>query len=193
MLLLLFYFQLSNGYYHGSLSSGPSLASVGAGPSPHIPSVSHAWTRASSSTLLPDYAHYYTIGPGMLPSSKIPSWKVCVSFVFCHALSFLSILTSTLLEEVGLPISLRSRLITSSSRVSLTFNTTVNSCFRQGISLLSSSSINQPIRGLSVSSVNTSASGVLVNVEVQVHAMIASGVTPTKRIPKNADSCITPN
>ncbi|XP_078247767.1 protein MTSS 1 isoform X24 [Pogona vitticeps] len=67
--------QLSNGYYHCSLSSGPSLASVGAGPSPHIPSVSHAWTRASSSTLLPDYAHYYTIGPGMLPSSKIPSWK----------------------------------------------------------------------------------------------------------------------
>ncbi|XP_044306331.1 protein MTSS 1-like [Varanus komodoensis] len=73
--------QLSNGYYHCSLSSGPSLASVGAGPSPHILSVSHAWTRASSSTLLPDYAHYYTIGPGMLPSSKIPSWKVCVSFV----------------------------------------------------------------------------------------------------------------
>ncbi|XP_066479105.1 protein MTSS 1 isoform X1 [Tiliqua scincoides] len=67
--------QLSNGFYHCSLSSGPSLASVGAGPFPHFPSVSHAWTRASSSTLLPDYAHYYTIGPGMLPSSKIPSWK----------------------------------------------------------------------------------------------------------------------
>ncbi|XP_062836106.1 protein MTSS 1 isoform X7 [Anolis carolinensis] len=68
--------QLSNGYYHCSLSSGPPLASVGAGPPPHVPSVSHAWTRAaSSSTLLPDYAHYYTIGPGMLPSSKIPSWK----------------------------------------------------------------------------------------------------------------------
>ncbi|XP_028592004.2 protein MTSS 1 isoform X1 [Podarcis muralis] len=68
--------KLSNGYYHCSLSSGPSLASVGAGPSPHFPPVSHAWTRASSSTtLLPDCAHYYTIGPGMLPSSKIPSWK----------------------------------------------------------------------------------------------------------------------
>ncbi|XP_042321720.1 protein MTSS 1 isoform X3 [Sceloporus undulatus] len=67
--------KLSNGYYHCSLSSGPPLASVGAGPPPHVPSVSHAWTRASSSTLLPDYAHYYTIGPGMLPSSKIPSWK----------------------------------------------------------------------------------------------------------------------
>ncbi|XP_054842000.1 protein MTSS 1 isoform X1 [Eublepharis macularius] len=67
--------QLSNGYYHCSLSSGPSLASVGAGPVPHFPSVSHAWTRASSSTLLPDHGHYYTIGPGMFPSSKIPSWK----------------------------------------------------------------------------------------------------------------------
>lgn len=77
-----FRFQLSNGFYHCSLSSGPSLASVGAGPLlPHFPSVSHAWTRASSSTLLPDHGHYYTIGPGMFPSSKIPSWKVCVSFV----------------------------------------------------------------------------------------------------------------
>ncbi|XP_060099216.1 protein MTSS 1 isoform X4 [Heteronotia binoei] len=67
--------QLSNGFYHCSLSSGPFLASVGAGPLPHFPSVSHAWTRASSSTLLPDHGHYYTIGPGMFPSSKIPSWK----------------------------------------------------------------------------------------------------------------------
>uniref|UniRef100_A0A8D0LBP1 MTSS I-BAR domain containing 1 n=1 Tax=Sphenodon punctatus TaxID=8508 RepID=A0A8D0LBP1_SPHPU len=67
--------QLSNGFYHCSLSSEPSLASVGAGPFPHFPPVSRGWTRASSSTLLPDYAHYYTIGPGMLPSSKIPSWK----------------------------------------------------------------------------------------------------------------------
>ncbi|XP_077207645.1 protein MTSS 1 isoform X5 [Paroedura picta] len=67
--------QLSNGFYHCSLSTGPSFASVGAGPLPHFPSVSHAWTRASSSTLLPDHGHYYTIGPGMFPSSKIPSWK----------------------------------------------------------------------------------------------------------------------
>ncbi|NWX87294.1 MTSS1 protein, partial [Nothoprocta pentlandii] len=72
--------QLSNGFYHCSLSSDPSVASVGAGPFPHFPPVSRAWTRAPSA-LLPDYAHYYTIGPGMLPSSKIPSWKVCVSFV----------------------------------------------------------------------------------------------------------------
>ncbi|XP_063155732.1 protein MTSS 1 isoform X6 [Candoia aspera] len=67
--------QLSNGYYHCSLPSGSSLAPVGAGSFPYIPSVSHAWTRASSSTLLPDYVHYYSIGPGMLPSSQIPSWK----------------------------------------------------------------------------------------------------------------------
>ncbi|KAM6457762.1 protein MTSS 1 isoform 8-T8 [Liasis olivaceus] len=67
--------QLSNGYYHCSLPNGSSLAPVGAGSFPHIPPVSHAWTRASSSTLLPDYVHYYTIGPGMLPSSQIPSWK----------------------------------------------------------------------------------------------------------------------
>ncbi|NWS48329.1 MTSS1 protein, partial [Probosciger aterrimus] len=66
--------QLSNGFYHCSLSSDPSVASVGAGPFPHFPPVSRAWTRAPSA-LLPDYAHYYTIGPGMLPSSKILSWK----------------------------------------------------------------------------------------------------------------------
>ncbi|NXU49582.1 MTSS1 protein, partial [Turnix velox] len=66
--------QLSNGFYHCSLSSDPSVASVGAGPFPHFPPVSRAWTRAPSA-LLPDYVHYFTIGPGMLPSSKIPSWK----------------------------------------------------------------------------------------------------------------------
>ncbi|XP_027757316.1 metastasis suppressor protein 1 isoform X4 [Empidonax traillii] len=66
--------KLSNGFYHCSLSSDPSVASVGAGPFPHFPPVSRAWTRAPSA-LLPDYAHYYTIGPGMFPSSKIPSWK----------------------------------------------------------------------------------------------------------------------
>ncbi|XP_050796789.1 protein MTSS 1 isoform X7 [Gopherus flavomarginatus] len=66
--------QLSNGFYHCSLSSDPYLASAGAGPFPHFPPVSRTWTRASS-TLLPDRGHYYTIGPGMLSSSKIPSWK----------------------------------------------------------------------------------------------------------------------
>ncbi|XP_005288849.2 protein MTSS 1 isoform X2 [Chrysemys picta bellii] len=66
--------KLSNGFYHCSLSSDPYLASVGAGPFPHFPPVSRTWTRASS-TLLPDRGHYYTIGPSMLSSSKIPSWK----------------------------------------------------------------------------------------------------------------------
>ncbi|XP_077665933.1 protein MTSS 1 isoform X3 [Eretmochelys imbricata] len=66
--------QLSNGFYHCSLSSDPYLASVGAGPFPHFPPVSRPWTRASS-TLLPERGHYYTIGPSMLSSSKIPSWK----------------------------------------------------------------------------------------------------------------------
>ncbi|XP_074919325.1 protein MTSS 1 isoform X4 [Chelonoidis abingdonii] len=66
--------KLPNEFYHCSLSSDPYLASVGAGPFPHFPPVSRAWTRASS-TLLPDRGHYYTIGPGMLSSSKIPSWK----------------------------------------------------------------------------------------------------------------------
>ncbi|NXX87645.1 MTSS1 protein, partial [Centropus bengalensis] len=66
--------QLSNGFYHCSLSSDPSVASVGAGPFPHFPPVSRVRTGAPSA-LLPDYAHYYTIGPGMFPSSKIPSWK----------------------------------------------------------------------------------------------------------------------
>ncbi|XP_029447869.1 protein MTSS 1 isoform X2 [Rhinatrema bivittatum] len=62
--------QLSNGFYH---CSEPYLASVGAGPFPHYPPVSRPWTR-SSSVLLPD-CHHYTIGPSMLLSSKIPSWK----------------------------------------------------------------------------------------------------------------------
>ncbi|XP_077207646.1 protein MTSS 1 isoform X6 [Paroedura picta] len=79
--------KLSNGFYHCSLSTGPSFASVGAGPLPHFPSVSHAWTRASSSTLLPDHGHYYTIGPGMFPSSKIPSWKQGEEMEACEELA----------------------------------------------------------------------------------------------------------
>ncbi|XP_069477705.1 protein MTSS 1 isoform X8 [Ambystoma mexicanum] len=66
--------QLSNGFYHCSLSSEPYLASVGAGLFPHYPPASRPWTR-SSSVHLADCHHYHTIGPGMLPSSKIPSWK----------------------------------------------------------------------------------------------------------------------
>ncbi|XP_044525010.1 protein MTSS 1 isoform X3 [Gracilinanus agilis] len=66
--------QLSNGFYHYSLPSEPHVASVGAGLYPHCLPASRLCPRATSA-LLPDYVHYYTIGPGMLPSSKIPSWK----------------------------------------------------------------------------------------------------------------------
>ncbi|XP_019383687.1 PREDICTED: metastasis suppressor protein 1 isoform X3 [Gavialis gangeticus] len=66
--------KLYNGFYHCSLPSDPSVASFGAGSFPHYLPASRAWSRASSA-LHPDYVHYYTIGPGMLPSSKIPSWK----------------------------------------------------------------------------------------------------------------------
>ncbi|XP_053571320.1 protein MTSS 1 isoform X2 [Bombina bombina] len=63
--------KLSNGYYHCSLSG--DLASVGAGPFTHFPSpISRPWNRTSS---VSECHHYYTIGPGMLPSSKIPAWK----------------------------------------------------------------------------------------------------------------------
>ncbi|XP_069813220.1 protein MTSS 1 isoform X3 [Dendropsophus ebraccatus] len=59
--------KLSNGYYHFSLSNDLSSA----GHFTHYPlPASRPWTRSSS-----DCHHYYTIGPGMLPSSKIPSWK----------------------------------------------------------------------------------------------------------------------
>ncbi|KAM4687869.1 protein MTSS 1 isoform 2-T2 [Discoglossus pictus] len=61
--------KLSNGFYHYSLSS--DLAS---GPFTHFPSpVSRPWTRSSS--VQSECHHYYTIGPGILPSSKIPAWK----------------------------------------------------------------------------------------------------------------------
>uniref|UniRef100_A0A6I8RA17 Metastasis suppressor 1, gene 1 n=1 Tax=Xenopus tropicalis TaxID=8364 RepID=A0A6I8RA17_XENTR len=64
--------QLSNGYCHYSLPS--DMAPVSAGPYSHFPlPASRPWTRSSSA--LPECHHYYTIGPGMLPSSKVPSWK----------------------------------------------------------------------------------------------------------------------
>ncbi|XP_074121965.1 protein MTSS 1 isoform X3 [Sminthopsis crassicaudata] len=66
--------KLSNGFYHYSLPSESHVASVGAGLYPHCLPASRLCPRATSA-LLPDYVHYYTIGPGMLPSSKIPSWK----------------------------------------------------------------------------------------------------------------------
>ncbi|XP_066547428.1 protein MTSS 1 isoform X5 [Amia ocellicauda] len=70
--------QLSNGYDHYSPSTDPPIltpnGSAGQFPVPPPHSSSRAWSRPGSS-LLPDYPLYCTLGPGMLPSSKIPSWK----------------------------------------------------------------------------------------------------------------------
>uniref|UniRef100_A0A8C0ZWF7 Metastasis suppressor protein 1 n=1 Tax=Castor canadensis TaxID=51338 RepID=A0A8C0ZWF7_CASCN len=66
--------QLSNGFSHYSLSSESHAGPVGAGPFPHCLPASRLLPRVTS-VHLPDYAHYYTIGPGMFPSSQIPSWK----------------------------------------------------------------------------------------------------------------------
>ncbi|XP_036063756.1 protein MTSS 1 isoform X3 [Onychomys torridus] len=66
--------KLSNGFSHCSLSSESHAGPVGAGPSPHCLPASRLLPRVTS-VHLPDYAHYYTIGPGMFRSSQIPSWK----------------------------------------------------------------------------------------------------------------------
>ncbi|XP_028727692.1 protein MTSS 1 isoform X8 [Peromyscus leucopus] len=66
--------QLSNGFSHYSLSSESHAGPVGAGPFPYCLPASRLLPRVTS-VHLPDYAHYHTIGPGMFPSSQIPSWK----------------------------------------------------------------------------------------------------------------------
>lgn len=66
--------QLSNGFTHCSLSSESQVGPVGASLFPHCLPASRLLPRVTS-VHLPDYAHYYTIGPGMFPSSHIPSWK----------------------------------------------------------------------------------------------------------------------
>uniref|UniRef100_A0A674D4W3 MTSS I-BAR domain containing 1 n=1 Tax=Salmo trutta TaxID=8032 RepID=A0A674D4W3_SALTR len=49
-------------------------------PSSHSSSItssscpSQSWSRPGSA-LLPDYPHYCTLGPNMVPTSKVPSWK----------------------------------------------------------------------------------------------------------------------
>ncbi|XP_063777402.1 protein MTSS 1 isoform X2 [Pseudophryne corroboree] len=59
--------KLSNGFYHYSVSHDLTAS----GPFTHFPlPASRPWTRCSSES-----RNYYTIGPGMLPSSKILSWK----------------------------------------------------------------------------------------------------------------------
>ncbi|XP_049621639.1 protein MTSS 1 isoform X2 [Suncus etruscus] len=66
--------KLSNGFSHSSLSSESHVGAVGASLFPHCLPASRLLPRVTS-VHLPDYAHYYTIGPGMFPSSQIPSWK----------------------------------------------------------------------------------------------------------------------
>ncbi|XP_067888543.1 protein MTSS 1-like isoform X2 [Heterodontus francisci] len=66
--------QLTNGFDHFSSSSEPYLASVGTHFHPHFQPSSRPCSRPCSAAL-PVYPHYYTIGPGMFPSSKVPSWK----------------------------------------------------------------------------------------------------------------------
>ncbi|XP_066121785.1 protein MTSS 1 isoform X4 [Saccopteryx bilineata] len=66
--------QLSNGFSHYSLSSESHVGPVGASLFPHCLPASRLLPRVTS-VHLPDCAHYYTIGPGMFPSSQIPSWK----------------------------------------------------------------------------------------------------------------------
>ncbi|XP_057592140.1 protein MTSS 1 isoform X5 [Hippopotamus amphibius kiboko] len=66
--------KLSNGFSHYSLSSESHVGPAGASLFPHCLPASRLLPRVTS-VHLPDYAHYYTIGPGMFPSSQIPSWK----------------------------------------------------------------------------------------------------------------------
>ncbi|KAG7470115.1 hypothetical protein MATL_G00136250 [Megalops atlanticus] len=76
--------KLSNGYDHYGPAEPSYQAEAGSGgPSPFFPapsssssssSSSRAWSRPSS-TLLPNFPHYCTLGPGIFPSSKVPSWK----------------------------------------------------------------------------------------------------------------------
>lgn len=87
--------QLSNGFDHYSPASSPylhnnggSLGSVSGTAFPFFPPSSSSSTSSScptrswsrpTSALLPDYPHYCTMGSPMVPSSRVPSWKVCPS------------------------------------------------------------------------------------------------------------------
>ncbi|KAK6327174.1 hypothetical protein J4Q44_G00028190 [Coregonus suidteri] len=51
-------------------------------PSSHSSSItsssscpSQSWSRPGSAALLPKYPHYCTLGPNMVPTSKVPGWK----------------------------------------------------------------------------------------------------------------------
>ncbi|XP_064203890.1 protein MTSS 1-like isoform X2 [Anguilla rostrata] len=76
--------KLTNGYDHYGPAEPPYLAGVGSSePLPHYPppsssssssSPSRAWSRPACAPLA-DYPLYCTLGPGMVPSSKVPTWK----------------------------------------------------------------------------------------------------------------------
>ncbi|XP_058247049.1 protein MTSS 1-like isoform X3 [Hemibagrus wyckioides] len=78
--------KLSNGYDHygpaeASYPSGvafpfpPNPSSSSSSSTPYSSSTLRSWSRPCSA-LMPDFPHYSTLNPGMLPpSSKIPSWK----------------------------------------------------------------------------------------------------------------------
>ncbi|XP_061109550.1 protein MTSS 1-like isoform X5 [Conger conger] len=77
--------QLTNGYDHYGPADPPYLVGMGS-PEPfsHFPphpssscsssSPSRAWSRPSCAPLA-DYPLYCTLGPGMIPSSRVPTWK----------------------------------------------------------------------------------------------------------------------
>ncbi|KAJ8334477.1 hypothetical protein SKAU_G00401160 [Synaphobranchus kaupii] len=77
--------KLTNGYDHYGPADPPYLAGPGSSePFPHFPppsssssssSPSRAWSRPGCAPLLVDYPLYCTLGPGMIPSSKVPTWK----------------------------------------------------------------------------------------------------------------------
>ncbi|XP_035284239.1 protein MTSS 1-like isoform X2 [Anguilla anguilla] len=77
--------KLSNGYHHYGPADVPHLAGASLGGAfPCFPppppssssssSSSRVWSRPASA-LLPDFPPYCTLGPGMIPSSRVPSWK----------------------------------------------------------------------------------------------------------------------
>ncbi|CAB1321278.1 unnamed protein product [Coregonus sp. 'balchen'] len=86
--------KLFNGYDHYGdhhHSDSPYLTGRGSGlggsypffpPSSHSSSItsssscpSQSWSRPGSAALLPKYPHYCTLGPNMVPTSNVPSWK----------------------------------------------------------------------------------------------------------------------
>ncbi|KAJ8291038.1 hypothetical protein GJAV_G00020700 [Gymnothorax javanicus] len=74
--------KLSNGYGQNGIADLPYLAGPNSGsafpiftpPPSSCSSASRAWSRPASA-LLPDFPPYCPLGPGMVPSSRVGSWK----------------------------------------------------------------------------------------------------------------------